>query len=327
MLDRYPAVRTTEFDEFADNGRRFHPDIVWMAPLEREPFRGSVSAITFSESPEGCSILESISTTTGFSIEHGETQDVRLVLPTTMSLGMGRAGVTRGLPTGGLPGLMPASGVQGRAGPGQTLMLRLQGRRVADAMRQFDFEGDYVPVLDRNFLEPKLPGLTRLADNVRHVVACVDGDTDMIVNLPGFRAAHEQVLLLRIGEILASAAQPERKLRLERGSTPLRRALDYVKEHADGLLDLSVMSRYAGVSLRSLQLMFRRDLDTTITEHIQRERLSRVRERLERAGAGQTISEIARASGFNHLGEFARLYARTFHELPSETLRRTRQRD
>jgi AraC-like DNA-binding protein len=235
--------------------------------------------------------------------------------------------VTRELPSAGLSGLMPARGIQGRAGPGQTLMLRVQGRRVIEAMRTFDSDGEVAPVLDRVFLESRLPGLDRLADQVRHVVACVDGDTEMIVDHPGFRAAHEQLLVLRIGEVLANAAQPERRLRVERGSSALRRALDYVKEHADGSLDLAAMSRYAGVSLRSLQLMFRRDLDSTITEHIQRERLSRARERLEGAGPEHSVSEIARGCGFNHLGEFARLYARTFHELPSETLRRARQRD
>jgi AraC family ethanolamine operon transcriptional activator len=40
-----------------------------------------------------------------------------------------------------------------------------------------------------------------------------------------------------------------------------------------------------------------------------------------------TVTSCARANGFHHMGEFARLYRATFHETASRTLARARGAD
>ncbi len=80
----------------------------------------------------------------------------------------------------------------------------------------------------------------------------------------------------------------------------------------------------AGLSLRSLQIMFRREFDSTIMQYIQRHRLTVARTLLEQARPNQTITSIARAAGFPHLSDFGRVYREMYGETPSETLRRYR---
>ena len=53
-------------------------------------------------------------------------------------------------------------------------------------------------------------------------------------------------------------------------------------------------------------------------------RLARARRELLHAGPQATITDVALASGFSQLGRFAGQYRKAFGELPSTTIRRTR---
>ena len=62
-----------------------------------------------------------------------------------------------------------------------------------------------------------------------------------------------------------------------------------------------------GISLRALELGFRRELGTTPHEHLRASRLARVHEELARADARRTtVTAIAGKWGFAHHGRFAR---------------------
>jgi AraC-like DNA-binding protein len=77
-----------------------------------------------------------------------------------------------------------------------------------------------------------------------------------------------------------------------------------------------------GISLRALELGFRRELGTTPHEYLRASRLGRVHEELARADADRTtVSAIANKWGFAHHGRFARAYRELFGESPARTLR------
>jgi AraC-like DNA-binding protein len=77
-----------------------------------------------------------------------------------------------------------------------------------------------------------------------------------------------------------------------------------------------------GISLRALELGFRRELGTTPHEHLRASRLARVHEELARADARRTtVTAIAGKWGFAHHGRFARAYRESFGESPAKTLR------
>lgn len=104
----------------------------------------------------------------------------------------------------------------------------------------------------------------------------------------------------------------------------VRRALDFVEANLEGPLTTAAMAAAAGVSARSLQLGFARELGCTPSAYVRDRRLELAHTRLTELSAedGHTVTEIALAVGFSHLGRFSRDYGRRFGEPPSGTLRR-----
>jgi AraC-like DNA-binding protein len=93
---------------------------------------------------------------------------------------------------------------------------------------------------------------------------------------------------------------------------------------AEQFADRTVLDLAAelGISLRSLELGFRRELGTTPHEYLRASRLGRVHEELSRADAERTtVSAIANKWGFANHGRFARAYRELFGESPAQTLR------
>jgi transcriptional regulator GlxA family with amidase domain len=62
----------------------------------------------------------------------------------------------------------------------------------------------------------------------------------------------------------------------------------------------------------------------TPTAFLRERRLELAREMLGDPGLATTVTSVALACGFGHLGEFSTLYRHRFGERPSDTLRRAR---
>jgi AraC-like DNA-binding protein len=132
-----------------------------------------------------------------------------------------------------------------------------------------------------------------------------------------------------IADVLVEAlvrTVPRDRLAVTTGRGPehgrLRRALDYIHEHAHLPIGTPEIAVAADLSPRGLQQSFKRHLDTTPGEYLRGVRLEQTRADLRRADpAATTVAEIARAWGFGHLGRFSASYRARFGELPSETLR------
>ena len=88
---------------------------------------------------------------------------------------------------------------------------------------------------------------------------------------------------------------------------------------------LGAMAKAAGVSPRTLQRRFARDLRCSPREAVERLRLGAARQTLMSGGAPSVLG-VATRHGFDHPGRFAIAYARAFGESPSATLRAARAR-
>jgi AraC-like DNA-binding protein len=134
-----------------------------------------------------------------------------------------------------------------------------------------------------------------------------------------------------IAEAFASAAIaafPERSRwrTTVTGSGPeherVRRALEYVHEHARDAIGTPEIAAAAGLSPRGLQQSLRRHLDQTPGDVLRSVRLDGARADLLRGDRDDTsVADIARSWGFGHLGRFSATYRSRFGELPSESLR------
>lgn len=101
----------------------------------------------------------------------------------------------------------------------------------------------------------------------------------------------------------------------------VRRAMDTCENSPAGISTVSELAQIAGTSVRSLQEGFKAYVGLTPMEYLREVRLRKVREELIAARTDQTVSDIAQAWGFTHLGRFSQIYAQRFGESPSQTLR------
>ncbi|GAA4266252.1 helix-turn-helix domain-containing protein [Frondihabitans peucedani] len=102
-----------------------------------------------------------------------------------------------------------------------------------------------------------------------------------------------------------------------------RAAVEFLQENAHLPITPADAAAAAGMHTRSLQNAFQRHLGTSPTEYLRCIRLDRVRrDLLEHTPKTASVTDVARAWGFGHLGRFASAYQERFGEKPNETLRR-----
>lgn len=103
----------------------------------------------------------------------------------------------------------------------------------------------------------------------------------------------------------------------------VRRAAQYIDDHAAEPLTLARIAAEVGLSPRALQAGFRRHLDTTPMNYLRRVRLASAHRDLQAAdpSQAQTVESIAARWGFTHPARFAARYRQAYGVLPSHTLR------
>ena len=110
------------------------------------------------------------------------------------------------------------------------------------------------------------------------------------------------------------------------GPSPSRRAADLLADRLYEPWSVERLASAVGLSGRTLHRVVRRELGVSPMALLRRVRLAQARADLEAPGRETSVTSVAFDCGFNHLGRFAREYARRFGESPSETLRRARRR-
>lgn len=109
------------------------------------------------------------------------------------------------------------------------------------------------------------------------------------------------------------------------GPATVRRAREYIEQHAHEPLTVAQVASWAGVSIRALQQGFQRSLGATPHQIIQHTRLERAHDDLVNANTDEaTVAGIGAKWGFPHAGRFAALYHARYDAYPSATLRYSR---
>lgn len=140
---------------------------------------------------------------------------------------------------------------------------------------------------------------------------------------PANAALFEEFVANALLTVLPNSASRSLHLPVARTSEAgLKRVMDYLDVHLDKPINIADMADVAGVSVRSLQRSFRYHYGTSPIRHLRLKRLDRARDRLLASEGSATVSQVAFASGFTHLGAFSADYKDRFGETPSETLAR-----
>ena len=146
---------------------------------------------------------------------------------------------------------------------------------------------------------------------------CLPGKTvlpkDVTKAIFGERIAEQLILVLSSAETLQKTPS---------GCTltaAINPALSYIEEHLAEGITVRDVSKATGVSRRTLEYAFRKQLDASPKSFINEQRLILTRRTLRRELGERAIADIANQFGFWHMGQFARDYYRRFGELPSQT--------
>ncbi|GAA1547200.1 hypothetical protein GCM10009678_32250 [Actinomadura kijaniata] len=118
---------------------------------------------------------------------------------------------------------------------------------------------------------------------------------------------------------------PGRERFAEHGQGPLvvRRAVEFIEEHAGDDITLVQIATAAGVGVRALQQGMRRHRDTTPLAYLREVRMGHAHRALLRAVAddGSTVAGIATRWGFPHAGRFSALYRERYGASPGDARR------
>jgi AraC-like DNA-binding protein len=106
-------------------------------------------------------------------------------------------------------------------------------------------------------------------------------------------------------------------------SATVRRAVAFIEQHPDRDISIADIAAAAHVSIRAVQIAFRRRLDTTPMGYLRGVRLDRVHRELLAANptSGTTVTDIATRWGFYNHSRFAAGYRRAYGVTPRDTLR------
>lgn len=102
----------------------------------------------------------------------------------------------------------------------------------------------------------------------------------------------------------------------------VKRAIDHMESRLDAPVTLAELVAASGVPGRTLFKHFRDSKGTSPMRYLRNARFDKARQALLQAEPGDSVTAIAMAWGFGHLGRFAVEYRARFGESPSDTLRK-----
>jgi AraC-like DNA-binding protein len=115
---------------------------------------------------------------------------------------------------------------------------------------------------------------------------------------------------------------PAARDRSDASPATLRRAIAFIDEHAHDDITAAEIAAAAGVTIRAVQLAFRRHLDTTPLGYLRRVRLHYAHRQLAAADPQHgSVTAVAYRWGFANSSRFAAYYRQAYGVLPSHTLR------
>lgn len=135
-----------------------------------------------------------------------------------------------------------------------------------------------------------------------------------------------QILLSIFNIMIDNDSQLKRSLLItsrQKSLYTLRTIIEHIKTNTNESLRMGELCRTAGISKRTLQYLFKKELDMTLTDYLKGHKLYRIhRDLWHLQQSNVKIRDIANKYGFWHMGQFAADYYKLFGELPSETLGR-----
>ena len=153
-------------------------------------------------------------------------------------------------------------------------------------------------------------------------------ELQMIASDPLAASLFRDTVCNSLGDILATSlgSPPVQVHSLSRRFMLAQEARDYIAENDGSGLTIDQIAGSLGITSRELRYAFREAYGISPYQYVVSNKLNDARRILREADiAGAGVTQAALEAGFEDFSRFARFYARTFGELPSETLKRSRR--
>jgi len=160
-------------------------------------------------------------------------------------------------------------------------------------------------------------------------VGSLDGLLESALTLTGSPAAVQRPQLLwQLEQLVIETlllAQPNDRVAApdagqEAPSLRLRRAMDFLLDRLAEPVTVTEAAAAAGISVRSLQAAFRRELGSSPVQWLRTQRIERAHALLASGAPGLSVTDVAYRCGFFHLGEFGAAFRRRYGVTPSTVL-------
>ena len=94
-------------------------------------------------------------------------------------------------------------------------------------------------------------------------------------------------------------------------------SVEYIKANLSNKITIADLTKLTGYSERSLQMVFKKELNQSPIEYIEAQRLLKAKVLIERHKQSKKISEVAQDVGLTHLGRFSVTFKKRFGISPS----------
>ncbi|MCB1717996.1 MAG: GlxA family transcriptional regulator [Candidatus Competibacteraceae bacterium] len=161
-----------------------------------------------------------------------------------------------------------------------------------------------------------------ITDRKRFSAAGGTACLDMMLHL--IRTQHGQTLAAAVADQFVygrmRSGSDNQRLSLSQRLPPAHQgviqAITLMEQHLEDTLSTAQLAAGAGLSLRELERLFKRWLQTTPGAYYRRLRLEQARSLLQQSGL--SVTDIANQCGFSSLAGFSRAYRAQFGQAPSE---------
>jgi AraC-like DNA-binding protein len=317
LLSNHLKLRTTDYDE-----AHAFVDRVWEE--HKSTFRGSPYGLSWSQVDLGRSALSYVETEAPeYSVCDGSLIDVYRV-------GFHDSGRMdqriNGKPLVSTPdqGFLHAPGqhLVVESKPFRVLSLAFPGPQVRHALsRRFASLPPFDTLAEMPLGNPAVQTLSSLC---RWAAAELSRPASILSLSSRSCASLERTILSLFIDCLVDRHPDTGRRAPDLGAAQVRLVEQWMEANLTEPIGVEDLAAVADVSVRSLQLAFRRLRGCTPMQALMRRRLDLARVLLEQGGFGVNVTAIAMQLGFFNLGRFSARYRQAFGETPSATLARSR---
>lgn len=170
-------------------------------------------------------------------------------------------------------------------------------------------------------VEPDTVGLAALRQTIsrlHHQMPEAEDDRDLVTPL------FQELLVYQLISAWPTIGAGVSSTAADLADRSVRTAIDYIEAHLRRKIEIAEVATVAGVSVRALQIAFKRRLGCSPVSYLINRRLDRVHAALQ-SYEHLTVRQVAQEWGFTHMSDFTRRYRMRFGHTPG-TLQASRGR-